>query len=275
MLTATRTHDYGKHPVSGLAPFLKKEGFDAVQLVLPKAFQEIDSYEQVTPELIAQIKNSFDENNVKIHILGCYMDLGNPDVEIRAAAVKTFQDCLAYSKLLGASIVGTETAYPRLNKEEKKVWFPHMMNSLNRLVEHAEQLGADMAIEPVYWHPLEDLETTVQVFEKLDSKHLKMIFDPANVLEHPATTDQPAYWNEWLNALGHKIEAIHMKDFTEGANKEYQPVLLGNGVMQYDAILCWLKQHKPDIVIVREELDPASAEKDLCYMRNLWENTPL
>ena len=35
-----------------------------------------------------------------------------------------------------------------------------MMDSIARLVEEAERLDVDMAIEPVYWHPLEDLETT-------------------------------------------------------------------------------------------------------------------
>lgn len=58
-----------------------------------------------------------------------------------------------------------------------------MMDSVARLVEEAERLDVDMALEPVYWHPLEDLETTVEVFEKMNSNRLKMIFDPANVLE--------------------------------------------------------------------------------------------
>ena len=53
-----------------------------------------------------------------------------------------------------------------------------MMDSIARLVEEAERLGVDMAIEPVYWHPLKDLETTAMVFDKMNSSRLKMIFDP-------------------------------------------------------------------------------------------------
>ena len=160
------------------------------------------------------------------------MDLGNPDDEVRKNAVDTFKKCLKFNQILGASIVGTETAYPRLSLEEKKIWHPYMMDSVARLVEEAERLDVDMALEPVYWHPLEDLETTVEVFEKMNSNRLKMIFDPANVLEFPEI-DQNAYWKEWLGALGHKIEAIHMKDFVEGPNKEYCPVCLGEGVIRY------------------------------------------
>ena len=47
MLVAARTHDYGKQPVDHLAKLLKSEGIEAAQLVLPKAFSEINSYEEI------------------------------------------------------------------------------------------------------------------------------------------------------------------------------------------------------------------------------------
>ena len=218
----------------------RSESIEAAQLVLPKAFSEINSYEEVTPQLVEQIRKNFEEENIKIQILGCYMDLGNPDDEVRKNAVDTFKKCLKFNQILGASIVGTETAYPRLSLEEKKIW-----------------------------HPLKDLETTVEVFEKMNSNRLKMIFDPANVLEFPEI-DQNAYWKEWLCVLGDKVEAIHMKDFVEGPNKEYCPVCLGEGVIRYGEIVKWMKQHKPDIVVVREELNPKTAQRDIAYMRRLW-----
>ena len=45
MQIAARTHDYGKQPIDRLAGLLKSEGIDAAQLVLPKGFTEINSYE--------------------------------------------------------------------------------------------------------------------------------------------------------------------------------------------------------------------------------------
>lgn len=200
------------------------------------------------------------------------MDLGNPDDDVRKNAVDTFKKCLAFNKMLGASIVGSETAYPHLTDEEKKIWHPYMMDSIARLVEEAERLEVDMAVEPVYWHPLKDLETTAKVFDKMNSSRLRMIFDPANVLEHPEI-DQDAYWDEWLSELGDKIEAVHMKDFVLVENGEYIPVCLGEGVIRYERIIRWLKKNKPDIVIVREELQMETALQDLKYMRELWENT--
>lgn len=269
MLVAARTHDYGKQPIDGLASLLRSESIEAAQLVLPKAFTEINSYDEVTLELIERIKESFEKEKIRIQILGCYMDLGNPDDEVRKTAVETFKKCLAWNKVLGASIVGTETAYPRLSAEEKKIWHPYMIDSVARLVDEAEKLEVDLAVEPVYWHPLENLEKTEELFERMGSSRLKMIFDPANVLEFPEI-DQSAYWKEWLLELGDKIEAIHMKDFVEGPNREYCPVCLGEGVIDYTEIVRWMKANKPDIVVVREELNPETAQRDIRYMRNLW-----
>ena len=42
------------------------------------------------------------------------------------------------------------------------------------------------------------------------------------------------------------------------------------GVIRYGEIVKWMKQHKPDIVVVREEMNPETAQKDIAYMRKLW-----
>ncbi|MGL5436812.1 MAG: sugar phosphate isomerase/epimerase family protein [Lachnospiraceae bacterium] len=269
MLVGVRSHDYGKQPIAELPALLKSRGLNAAQIVLPKAFTEIHSYEEVTADHLEMIRESFDTHQVKIHILGCYMDLANPDDDVRKAAVETFKTCLSYGKILNAGIVGTETAYPRLSREEKAVWQPYMMDSIARLVEEAERVGMDMAIEPVYCHPLENLEVTCSVFEKMNSARLKMIFDPANVLEFPEI-NQGEYWNQWLKELGGKVEAMHVKDFTEGPNKEYQPLALGHGVMDYTEIIRWLKMNKPDIVMIREEMNPETDAEDIAYLQKLW-----
>lgn len=269
MIIASRTHDFGKYPVRELAPMLKERGIDAAQLILLKGFQEINSYADITSDMILNIRESFEQSQVKIHILGCYMDLGNPDAEIRKKAVETFIRFLSYGKEIGAALVGTETAYPRLSEAERKLWYPYMEDSVQRIVEEAERVGQDMALEPVYWHPLKDLETTCAVFEKIDSGRLKMIFDPANVLEFPEI-DQSVYWTQWLEALGDKVEALHIKDFVAEAEKGRRQVELGTGVMDYTVIADWMRKNKPDMVAVRESLPHHSAEKDIEYMKTVF-----
>ena len=43
--------------------------------------------------------------------------------------------------------------------------------------------------------------------------------------------------------------------------------LLGEGVMCYDNIMRWLAQHKPGVALLREEIAPETAARDLAVMR--------
>ena len=72
------------------------------------------------------------------------------------------------------------------------------------------------------------------------------------------------------DGIGTYHVSFHMKDFVEGPNKEYCPVCLGDGVIRYGEIVKWMKQHKPEIVVVREEMNPETAQRDIAYMRRLW-----
>ena len=127
MKIGVRAHDYGRHGVADYAALLKKEGYEAIQLAIPKAFTGITGYGDITEELCEEIREEFAKQEIEIAVLGCYMDLGNPDEQIRAQAVRTFKDCLRFNQIIGARVVGSETAYPRLSKWEKHLWFGSMM----------------------------------------------------------------------------------------------------------------------------------------------------
>ena len=270
MKIGVRAHDYGKMEIEKMAETLHREGYAAAQLALPKVFTGIDSYEDITGKHLERIRKAFEEWNVEIPVFGCYMDLGNPDEEVRRYAVKTLKKCLAYSKEAGAKVVGTETAYPHLNKEEKARWYPFMLDSIKRVVEEAVRIDAKLAIEPVYWHPLENLEAVTDVFRKVgDREHLKLIFDASNLLQYPDTTDQETYWKEWLDTVGESVEAMHIKDFYFDENGRYCPVLLGKGVIRYEAVSAWLHEHRPDMYLLREEMNPETAGEDIDFMRKI------
>ena len=268
MKIGVRGHDYGKREIEDLARILHEEGYEAAQLALPKAFVGIDSFDDITLSHLKRIRRAFEDNQVDIPVFGCYMDLGNPDEEIRKKAVETLKKCLAYSKEVGAKVVGTETAYPHLSREEKKVWYPFMLDSVLRVAEEAARLDVKLAIEPVYWHPLESLEATLDVIRRVDDeKHLRLIFDASNLLASPDTTDQERYWTQWLEGLGSYIDVMHIKDFYLDEKGNYCPALLGKGVIRYETISAWLHKNKPDMYLLREEMDPAHAREDMAFLK--------
>lgn len=114
MKIGVRAHDYGKMEIEQLAETLHDVGYEAAQLALPKAFTGIESYADITPGHLERIRAAFEKHSIEIPVFGCYMDLGNPDEDVRRYAVDTMKRCLAYSKEVGAKVLGTETAYPHL-----------------------------------------------------------------------------------------------------------------------------------------------------------------
>lgn len=268
MKIGVRAHDYGRYSVKEYATLLKEEGYEAVQLAIPKAFCGVERYEDITDRLLYEIRSEFEEKNIEIAVLGCYQDLGNPDEDIRKAAVATFCDCLRYSKIVGAKMTGSETSYAHLSKMEKHRWFPYMMDSLKRLTEEAERLDVWLGIEPVAWHPLEDADTALEVLQELKSNHVKIILDPANILARPEEVNQKAYWERCFTMLTDYIEAVHLKDFIINEKGQYEAKLLGEGIMEYEVMKNWLR-NRPDMPVLREEMNPATAARDLAFMRGL------
>lgn len=270
MKIGVRAHDFGRREIGEMAGLLHDEEYEAAQLALPKAFMGIESYDDITPEKLEQIRTSFEKQNIDIAVFGCYMDLGNPDENVRRYAVDTLKKSMTWAKELGAHVEGTETAYPRLNWELRQQWKPFMMDSILRVMEEAVRVDMPLAIEPVWWHPLEDLETTMEVLEKVgDAAHLRMIFDASNLLKHPETTDQDACWTRWLDAVGDVIDVMHIKDFSLDRRKIYQPEALGAGVMDYTAISRWLEKQEREIYLLREEMNLLFAKEDIAFMRSL------
>lgn len=146
-----------------------------------------------------------------------------------------------------------------------------MYDSIMRVMEEAVRIDMRLALEPVWWHPLEDSETTLEVVKRVnDPKHLRLIFDASNLLKDPTGTKQHEYWTGWLDAIGSHVDVMHIKDFSLGQSGEYEHELLGNGVIQYEAIRQWLKKQNREIYLLREEMKPAFAGQDINFIRNLY-----
>lgn len=271
MKIGVRAHDYGKHTARELAQVLHREGFEAAQLAMPKAIAGIDSYRGITPNQLKEIRTAFVDNHIDIAVLGCYMDLGNPDASVRREAVESVKACLRYAVELGAKMVGSETAYPNLTAEQKKQWYPYAVDSVQRIVEKAQCLDAVFAVEPVAWHPLDSVEATLGLIRRVDdSRHLRLIFDASNLLTSPGMTDQKTFWNGWLHAVGQYIDVLHIKDFTLDKNGWRCPTQLGHGLLRYDSIRRWLHSEKRELYLLREEMNPKFAKKDIAFLRSMY-----
>lgn len=271
MKIGCRAHDYGRHSPERLAALLSEKGYQACQLAMPRAVEDVEDYPDVTPGMALRIGNAFAKSQVEISVLGCYMDLSSPDEKTRGRAVENVVHCLSLQSAVRAKCVGSESSYENLDGEEaeKSARFSLLEDSVLRIVEAAAKYGGVFAIEPVFWYPLDNMERTGALLDRVaDPAHFGLIFDPANVLKRRNQHRQAEVWKEWLDAFGSRILAMHIKDFTLEGNV-YRPCPLGTGVMDYTYIRTWLGQGHTDMPLLREEVQLGHDGEDLEFMRRL------
>lgn len=148
-----RAHDYGKLPAAALAATLRAKGYNAAQLAMPRAIAGIEDFSHITDQQLAEIRTAFAAQDVEISVLSCYQDLSAPDADIRRTAVDTVKRTLGCAKVLGAKMVGSETAWGACTDEEKAARRPLMLDSIARITEEAARLNVVFAVESVDVHP--------------------------------------------------------------------------------------------------------------------------
>lgn len=265
-----RAHDYGKQSAASLAQALRTAGYDAAQLAIPRAIEGIGNYADIRETHLLEIKKAFDGENIEISVLSCYMDLTAPDEEARLAGVENVCRRLRDLKTLGARQVGSETSHHALTPAEKAAAVPRMLDSVLRIVEEAARIDAVFAVEPVDFHPLDSLESLQKLLDAVgDPIHLKVIFDPVNLLNAGTVMHQGEAWKSWIQVIGKQLGAMHIKDAYVLSDGTRQLMPLGQGEMDYRAIAAWLHRDYPDIPLIRDEVMLPNAADDLKFMRKL------
>ena len=268
MKIGVRAHDFGRQTADELAANVKNAGFDCVQLATAKAIAGINSFEDITEAHMHDIGISFGQKTLEITVLGCYIEPSLPDKEERLKNVEIFKKNLAYAKQLNIPIVGTETTGMDINApvDHREKIYQLLKDSVLRMVEVAEKENVFIGIEPVAEHTLNTPELARRLLDEIGSKQLKIIFDPVNLVLPNTISNQNEIFNKTLDLLGQEIVAMHIKDIViENNEKTWRNI--GAGVVNYQPIIAWLKQNKPEMRLLREGVEMDSYKQDIEAMK--------
>lgn len=261
MQLGIRLHDTKKLPFAERIADVHNLGFACGHLALAKVIDEFPTTDEaLTPGLAMYIKNVFAKNNVDIAVLGCYLNLANPNREQLEKTVHRYMAHIRFASWLGCGVVGTETgapneAYsftPECHTEEALQLF---IKNLRPIVKYAEQMGVVFAIEPVYRHIVWNPGQARRVLDEINSPNLQIIFDPVNLLDTANYQDREEVIKEAIELLGPDIAMVHLKDFRIEDGKMIS-VGCGLGVMDYTDILRFIKERKPFIHVTLENTRP-------------------
>lgn len=272
--TGIRLHDMEPASLEKRLALAKEQGFSCIHLASKIVYKEygIDRH-GLTPGLAAHIRQECEKNNITIAIYGCYLNLANPDPAQLCEIIEEYKANIRFAHWLGAPLLGTETGCPNTtytfcpeaHEEEALVYF---LKNLKTVVDHAQHYGVTIAIEPVWKHIIYNPKRARLALDFISSPHLKLIFDPVNMLWEGNHTDQKEIFHEMLETNGSDIVLLHAKDYTI-ENDVLVPCAPGSsGNLDYTEIFQWQHTHAPFLQATIENSTPENAVDSRIFLES-------
>ena len=280
MQLGIRLHDIKNAPLPERLKIAEEQGFACGHLALSKVISEYPVDDgALTPGYALYLKRLFEKYHLDIAVLGCYLNLANPNPESLAKITHRYLAHIRFASLLGVGVVGTETGavneeYRFEEKNHSDEALEIFIRNVKPVVEYAEKMGVIFAIEPVYKHIVCNPIRAREVLDKIGSPNLQIIFDPVNLLDSCNYRDRDAIIEEAIDLLGEDIAMIHIKDFVV-QDGELVSVAAGTGEMDYGKIIRFIKERKPYVHVTLENTVPENAVEARRYIQALWDTCEL
>ena len=272
-----RLHDTKPGSLKERLAFARAQGFSCAHVALSKVLDDFSMEEapaKLTEEYALRVRKDFDGSGLECAVLGCYLNLADPDPERRARTQEIYKAHLRFAAKIGARVVGTETyanpesvfADPAPRSEEA---FRLFMDSLRPVVRCAEETGAVLAVEPVWYHIISTPERAARMLEELPSDSLQIILDAVNLIS-PETADRAEeIVSSAISLLGDRVRILHMKDFVITPDGQMDACACGLGSMRYERLLSFAAGR--NLPMTLENTVPENAEAARLHLERIAE----
>ena len=272
-----RLHDTAPGSLKERLAFARAQGFSCAHVALSKVLDDFsmeEAPEKLTEEYALRVKQDFDESGLECAVLGCYLNLADPDPERRTRTQEIYKAHLRFAAKTGARVVGTETyanpesrfAEPAPQSEEA---FRLFMDSLRPVVRCAEETGAVLAVEPVWYHIISTPERAVRMLEELPSDNLQIILDAVNLISPEQADRAENIVRNAVSLLGDRVRILHMKDFVITPEGKMDACACGLGSMRYEQLLSFAAGR--DLPMTLENTVPENAEEARLHLERIAE----
>ena len=271
-----RAHDFGCAPADELAARIASAGFSCVQLALNKAVAGLNlTAGDLNAPLAQNIGGAFARHGVGIEVLGCYINPIHPDLAARRKLLEYFKDHLRFARDFGCGIVALESGsvnadYSPHPANHSEAAFDEMLAVIAELVGEAEKHDVTVGFEAVHCHTVSSAQKMRRVLDTIHSKHLRVVFDAANLLSLQNFQQQAGLVPEALELLGDDIAVIHAKDFVfeSGALKT---VPAGRGQLDFAPILKFARSRSSAVSVLLEEAGANDAADCVEFLRQKYD----
>ena len=267
-----RLHDTAPGTLGERLAFARAQGFSCVHMALSKVLDDFameEAPEKLTEDYALRVRKAFDASGMECAVLGCYLNLADPNPERRAQTQEIYKAHLRFAAKIGARVVGTETyanpesvfSEPAPQSEEA---FQLLMDSLKPVVRCAEECGAVLAVEPVWCHIISTPERAARMLEELPSENLQIILDAVNLIAPEKADRAENIIRNAISLLGSRVRILHMKDYVMTPGGEMDACACGLGSMKYEQLLSFAADR--DLPMTLENTVPENAEEARLYL---------
>ena len=274
MFIGMRGHDFETSNIADLADRCNKYDVKRIQLALKKSVSDFEEG-KFTPGYAEEIGSVLSKKGIEVSVLGCYINPSSTNRDALEKELAFFEENLHYAKYMPAKTVGLETGFVghELNAEKNHTEeaYLYLLENMKRLTRYAEKLGVNIAVEGVHLFVINSPKRMKRLLDDLNSPNLRVIFDPVNYINDENYMKQDEIIEEFFELLGDRCEVLHLKDFTLRDDKVSYAYPC-TGMLNTRLIFKKLKQIKPDIPVMLEEVKEDMLEEVRNNVIREWEN---
>lgn len=269
-----RAHDLAeKKTPEELASIVSSYGFHYLQLVFAKALDN-PSYDSI---YVSRVTKALKDKDIAVAMLGAYFNPVHSSSLKVAEGIKTFENNLMIASAFGNPPVGSETGsfndspwiYVPKNRTEEG--FLQSEKVFKGLTKKAEEVGANISIEPAYGHVMYSVSCLKRLVSDLSSPNVFVTIDLYNLLDVSNFEKRDAIFHEALSSFGAKIKIIHLKD-AKVLNEKLIQLAPGEGDFHYQFMLGEIKRYCPNATLVFEGVKSDKIKDAYSYLVSLANN---
>jgi sugar phosphate isomerase/epimerase len=175
--------------------------------------------DEVSGSTLDDIRKAVAECGVSLCALSATYNMIHPDKAQRATGHRRLRVAARAAKTLGIPLItlctGTRDADDQWrahpDNNSKEAW-RDLCDAMAVAVGIAEETGVDLGIEPELANVVNSCAKAAQLIAEMQSKRIKIVFDPANLFEVSTLEEQRRVVSEGIDLLHPHVTMVHAKD---------------------------------------------------------------
>jgi len=225
-----------------------------------------------------RIASAFSQAGVKIAAVSGYSNLVHQDRKEREQIHRRFRGLMQLSELVESPMICTETGtfHPQLEWE----WDPsnatdqaldQLVDVLHPFVGEASTHGIQLALEPYVMNIAHSPARAVELIERLNASHVKLVADPAGMLTRATLGAQESVMSDMFARITPHIGLVHAEDCRPDPVGHFEWLGAGEGLIDYPLFMKLLLQSGYQGPVILEHLTEEGIERSRDFTLKHWE----